>query len=134
MANVIPIEQAQAEVEKWLDHKKVSAGKREKQKPHIEVLVDAICDGTLTLNPDMTFTHALKFPIGDGADALKEIKYRPRISHGEVHVYLQKCKSDDAHGQVFAYIQALTKQPKDLLARLDSEDHAIAQGFAVFFI
>lgn len=131
---VVPIETAQEEVDKWLDHKKVSQGKREKQKPHIEVLVDAICDGTLTLNSDFSFSHLLKFPIGEGADAVKEIKYKPRISHGEVHVYLQKCKSDDAHGQVLAYIQALTKQPKELLTRLDSEDHAIAQGFAVFFI
>lgn len=132
--NVIPTEQAQEEVNNWLDHKKVSAGKREKQKPHIEVLVDAICDGTLKLDPDFSFTHTLKFPVGEGAEALKQIKYKPRITHGEVHVYLQKCKSDDAHGQVMAYIQALTKQPKDLLSRLDSEDHAIAQGFAVFFI
>jgi hypothetical protein len=129
----INIELAQAEVEKWLNYKKVSPGKREKQKAQIDVLVDSFAEGSLVLNEDFSITHNLKFPIGEN-DSIKELKYKPRISQGEVHVYLQKFKNDDVDGRVLAFVLALTKQPQEFIKRLDTEDSTISQGIAIFFI
>jgi len=132
---VVSLDVAQAEVEKWLDYKKVSQGKRDKQKAQIEVLVDAVCDGTLVLKEDLTWVHNLKFPVTlADKEELKTLSYKPRISQGEAHMHLQRFKADDVDGRVLAYVLALTKTPQDFIKRLDTEDSSIAQGIAIFFI
>lgn len=132
--SAVNLEKAQDEVKTWLDYKKVGQGKREKQRNQIEVLIDAVADGTLVLNPDFSFTHKLKFPIGEGAEQLKELKYKGRLIQEEVMTYLKRYKSDDMDGRVQAYILALTKEVSGNIVRLDTEDNSIAQGIAIFFI
>lgn len=124
---------AQAEVESWLDYKKISAKKRESQKDQIESLVDALVEGTLSMNDDKTIVHQLKFEIGEEIK-ISKLEYKPRLKMSAIHLHLSSVKSSDADGRVCAYISALTGLPKDILKAMDSEDYSISQSIALFFI
>lgn len=131
----VTIEIATADVNKWLDNKKISQKKRDVQKDQIDVLIDSIVEGFLILNEDGSFTQTLKFPVdGEANLGLKELNYKPRIGVGEVHMHLQNFKSSDADGRILAYVLALTKKAKEIVRKMDSEDYSVAQAIAVFFI
>ena len=133
MAEVVSREVAQSEIDKWLDHKKISAKKREQQKDSIDSLVDAVVEGTLVLKEDFTLVHTLKFPT-DGESPIKTLEYKPRLKMDIVHAHLQNVKSTDADGRVAAYVAALTTKSKTIVKALDTEDYSVAQSIAVFFL
>lgn len=122
-----------SEVNAWLDYKKVSDKKREAQKEQIEVIQDAISDGTLTLNEDRSFTHHLKFPIGKDVTIIS-LEYKPRVAMQTIHSHLQGVKPTDGDGRLCAYVAALTSKPKDVIKSLDTEDYNISQAIALFFL
>lgn len=135
MKSKVAREVAQAEIEKWLDYKKIKEAKREAEETTTETIVDAICDGTLVLNKDYTFTHKLAFPLkSDGEDTLKELTYKPRLEVREINTKMKGIKPSDADGRIMGYIAALTDQPRGVLTRMDTEDNRIAQAFATFFL
>ncbi len=129
-------EVAVAEVNTWLDYKKVNDQKRETYKDNIEALVNAVMDGNLSLKEDKTFVHALKFPIEstDGKPAFETFEYKPRLKMETIHLHLQNVKAGDADGRVCAYVAALTSKSKDIVKKLDTEDYSIAQAIAIFFL
>jgi hypothetical protein len=130
---LVNIELAKAEVKKWLDHKKISEKKREKNQDNIEALVEAIVDGHLALNETkFTFTHTLKFPTGENGQ-LTKLEYKSRLEVKEIQMQMQGIKSTDLHGIIISYACALTGKPRGVIAALDSEDYAIVQGIASFF-
>ncbi len=134
MENKISKEQAIIEVDSWLDYKKVSEKKRESQKDSVEALVEAVMDGSLTLDSGTKeFTHTLKFPT-DGEKPCRELVYKPRLRVSSTHAHLQGVKANDADGRILAYVAALTSKPKDLIKALDTEDYSVAQSVAVFFL
>jgi len=130
---MIAVEVAKVEVEKWLSYKKINERKRIDKKDSIEALINAVCDGDLILNSDFTFTQKLKFPI-DGDEQTMELKYKPRIPIKEIHSKLNGVKSDNLGGMISAYISALTGFPSATIGVLDSEDYAVGQAIAIFFI
>jgi hypothetical protein len=130
---VVVKEVAKAEVEKWLDYKKVGGTKRENFKDSIDTLAGFISDGSLTLKEDKTFEQALKFPIGSGGSITK-LEYKPRIAMSVVNEKLKGVAATDADGRLLAYTAALTGQPKNIIKELDTEDNAVAQAVVVFFV
>lgn len=124
---------AESEVQKWLDFKRIGDKKREAQKPQIEVLVDAVEDGDLVLDEQMVFVHTLKFPLMN-EQPVKELSYKPRLSVLDIHSKLEGVKSSDADGRVLAYVAALAGKPRQIIKSLDSEDYAISQALAIFFL
>ena len=134
MDNKVSAEVAKLEIEKWLDHKKVSERKRESNKESIELLQDAIADGCLALNEvDFTLTQFLKVPIVSEKNTEKLI-YAPRITVGKVYNHLQGLKPTDADGRLHAYAAALTSNPKELIKNLDLADYDIVTAIVVFFL
>ena len=131
--NKVTKEQAQSEVEAWLDYKKIGSKKRESQEAQIETLVDAVAEGDLVLNEDKSFTQKLKFEVGEEIKIL-ELKYRPRLDMSTIHSKLDGVKSSDGDGRVLAYVAALTGQVKSVIKKLDSEDYSVAQSIAIFFL
>jgi hypothetical protein len=121
------------EIEKWLTYKKISDKKRDVRADNIEALIDAVSDGYLILNEDMSFTHKLKFPI-EGEKPFSELNYQPRLKMSSVHNHLQGVKASDGDGRVCAYICALTKTHSAFIKLLDTEDYSIAESIAIFFI
>ena len=127
---------AESEVNKWLDHKKVKDKKRENLQDQIDVMVDAIIDGSLVLDQDFKFTHTLSFPIknANGEITVKSLTYKPRLSVKEINSRMKGVKANDADARVVGYIAALTDQPAAVLTSLDTEDNSLSQAFATFFL
>lgn len=125
---------ATQEIESWLDYKKVNSRKRESYQEQIDTLIDGVCDGALTLNPDThALTHHLKFPL-EAEVTTTSLDYAPRIKMKAVHQNMQGTKAGDADGRVCAYIATLTGKPKDVIKAMDTEDYSIAQAVAIFFL
>jgi hypothetical protein len=124
-------EQAEKEVNSWLDYKKVSAKKRESLKGNIAYLVDAMMEGSLILEPDtFVFEHTLKFPIG----SVKKLEYKPRLTLKEIQDRTQNIKTPSPIESSIAYISALTGQPSSLIKEMDSEDNSLADYLSFFFM
>ena len=127
---------AESEVNKWLDYKKVKDKKRENLQDQIDVMVDAIIDGSLVLDQDFKFTHTLSFPIENakGEVSIRSLTYKPRLSVKEINSRMKGVKANDADARVVGYIAALTDQPAAVLTSLETEDNSLSQAFATFFL
>jgi hypothetical protein len=132
----IATEVATAEVNKWLDLKKIGEKKREDKKDSIDSMIGAICEGMLTIDDRGTITQKLKFPIKDesGKVELEELKYKPRLSTAQIQACLQGTKLTDLYALPIALISALTDQAKTIIKLLDSEDSSVGQSIANFFL
>lgn len=127
-------EQATAEVESWLEHKKVSQHKREEQKGMIERLIGAVMDGDLVLDGDTKeFKQLLKFPL-EGATPITELVYKPRLADKEAQMHIGKIPFSDIDARLNGYVAALTKQNSGIIKNLDREDIGLAHAIAVFFL
>lgn len=124
---------ADAEVQKWLDFKKVKESKRELIIEILDSLSEAIQDGFLVLNEDMTLTHTLKFPI-KGEVVTEKLTYQPRVTVQSVNLHMKGIKGNDTDSKLLATIAALTRSPKALIENLDTEDYSIAQQIGIFFL
>ena len=127
-------EVAEAEVQAWLDKKKVFESNRENNKDSVEILVDGVCQGVLSLDQTTwKFTHKLLFPFGDQIK-VEELKYHSRLNDKMLKPYLNGVKPSDAEGRLLAYIAALTGQARAVLEELDTADKKIAMAIAIFFL
>lgn len=126
-------DQALKEINEWLEFKKIGDKKREDASEQIEVLVNAIVEGVLTITDEKKIVHALKFPL-DGELLISKLEYKPRLRVADIHTHMNGVKGSDADGRVRAYVTALTSQPQNIIKALDTEDYSIAQSVAVFFL
>lgn len=135
MDSKISRDQAEAEITAWLDKKKVFAETRDRYKDHIDILIEAMCNGALRLD-DTTFefTHTLLFPLGENGSGLKEFKYKARINDKQIQPYMKGVKADDADGRLGALIAAICDQPKGVISVIDSADKRIATAIGIFFM
>ena len=126
----VSIEVATADVEKWLDFKKVRETKREKFAETVENLIEGFQDGLLTLDEETgEITQHLQFP----ANGIEKLVFKPRIDVGSVNLHLTKVKPGDSDGRVLAYVCALTGKLKAEIAKMDLEDYNVSGNIAVFF-
>lgn len=131
MADIIPQEIAQTEIDSWLDFKKISDKKRESLKGNIESLVSGIMDGTLALDPEtFVLTQKLNFPIG----TINELKYKARLKMDAVQSRLSNVRPGDMYGTSFGWIAALTDQPVSIIKQIDNEDYTLADHLSFFFM
>jgi hypothetical protein len=126
-------EVAMLEIEKWLDHKKVSANKRESNEEAIKTLAEEFSSGNMILKDSFELQYKLKAPI-QSERATSELIFKPRLTIGSVYNHLQGVKPTDADGRLFAYAAALTGNPKDLIKALEIDDWNIVQAVVVFFL
>ena len=127
-------EVAEAEVQAWLDKKKVFKTTSENNKDSVEILVDGVCQGVLSLDQTTwKFKHKLLFPFGDQIK-VEELNYHSRLNDKMLKPYLNGVKPSDAEGRLLAYIAALTGQARAVLEELDTADKKIAMAIAIFFL
>lgn len=125
---------AEGEIGEWLDYKKVSSSKRNVCEQQVELLIDSVCDGVLTVDPETrVIRHELKFPL-DGEIRTEALDYKPRIMQKTVLTHMNGVKSGDTDGRLCAHIAACSSKPKEVIKSLDTEDYAIAQAVAIFFL
>jgi F420-0:gamma-glutamyl ligase-like protein len=123
---------ARAEVEKWLEFKRVKDRHRESNSETIDHLVEAFEDGTLILDDDHNIIMHLTFGVGEG-EKIQTLKFKPRLKVGEIHNSMKGIKSTDADARILAYIATLTEQPIGVIRQLDTEDYRISSSMVVFF-
>lgn len=126
-------EVATNEINGWLDKKKVYDATRETNRESIEILIEAMTKGDLSLNDKGEFTHKLLFPDALNG-AATEFKYKARLNDDMVRSHKQGIKANDFEGMWAAYGAALTAQPKKLINLLDSADKKIFNAIVVFFV
>ena len=124
---------AEADVQRWLEAKRIRQTKRESLKEYIESLVLEIMDGFITIDENCNLTQKLRFPIGLHEN-VKELNFETRLKVLDVNPFLQKVAQGDNDGRVLAYILAATKQPLGFIQALDTEDLGVSQSIAVFFL
>ncbi len=126
-------EVAEKEIEKWLDFKRVRESKRESAEDQIEVMVQAIMDGFMTLNEE-TGVLSIQLVFSTGTDEkIKVLEIQPRANVGKLKRAIKGIKTADADGRVQAYIACITEQPMGVVLQLDTEDYALFQAIALFF-
>ncbi len=133
----IPLETAQAEVQSWLDYKKVSDQKQKNLKENTDIMAHAIVDGRLVLRAeDMHFVHALSFAVknASGKETVSELVYKPRLTVKDVNDRMKGVKPADGDARIVRLVGAITGQPSAVLENLDTEDNSLAQQFASFFL
>lgn len=132
--NKVAREVAEAEIKSWLDKKKVFESTRESYKDSIEVLVDAMVEGYLTLDEkDFTLTHTLMFPP-EKEQSFTELKYKSRLNDNMLQPFLSGVKTSDADGRLLAYVAALTGVNRGILKAIDTADKKISMAIAIFFL
>jgi hypothetical protein len=126
-------ELAEQTVDKWLDYKRVKPAKRESYKASIENITDAVEEGSLILNEE---THELEYtldiPIGEAK--IQVLKFRPRLTVGEINKRLKGVSPKEADARVVAYVAALTGQNSGVIELLDTNDYDVCQAISVFFM
>lgn len=127
-------EQAQLEIDSWLDHKKIKDKKREAHKNSIETLVEAIKDGSLVLNDDKSLEYQLSFPVGKEGQ-VKSLKFKPRVSVTELQDRKNGNKPGDGDALILSTISALTGIAVAQLKNMDSgDDYDVCGSISVFFM
>lgn len=129
----VDAETAKAEIEKWLKVKAIPKSKREANHSAIETLISALSEGQIILNEDFTLTQNLLFPIGKDSH-ITTLTHIARLPIFEINEYLKGIPANDADARLMAYVCASTKQPKGVIAKLDTTDYSIATSVAVFFM
>lgn len=126
-------EVAAVEVQKWLDEKKISQKKRTANQDSIDKLVEAVVEGHLKLTEKFFWELKLMFPPV-GEDPPKELKFRPRITVGDLQKQTKGISADDPQGIMIAYTAAVTGQPKGVISAIDQDDFLVAQAIVIFFL
>lgn len=130
----VSLDVAEQEIESWLDHKKIRAKKREANADQIEVLVEAVQDGSLTFDEESgKLIQILSEPLGNNEHRDK-LSFKPRLKIGDLHRHTKGVQAGDGDGRLLAYISALTDEPKALIQDMDSTDYSISASIAIFFM
>lgn len=126
----VTLEQAKKEFETWFEAKRLPSYLKDKKSDDIDVIVNAIQEGNLVLNEDNTFTQVLAFPT----ERVSELKYRFRVSEGELAAGLKGIKVDDLVGQMpIGYVSVLTGEVRGNIRALDTADLTVGKAIAAFF-
>lgn len=125
---------AEQEVSEWLDYKKVKPASRESNKQFVDVLIDSVMYGNVTIDAETkVITQTLDFPLKnkDGVETLTTLTYKSRSDAGALQ---KKAEGAKGMGIYTAYGSELTGQITATLNRLDSEDFKILQAITIFFV
>lgn len=132
--HVLPVEQAEKEVNAWLTFKKVSDKRKELYAGSIKTMIEGFCLGKLELDPSSkVITQKLDFGLGKD-NHIKELQYQPRLSLGKIGQSLKGVDSSVPDARVGAHIAALTGQVNAVINEMDSEDAVWAEAITVFFL
>ena len=132
----IALDVAKADIDKWLNYKKVKPGKRESYSDNIEKMIEAVQDGTMIVEKDHKLKYKLAFPLknSDKEETVTHLTFVPRLTVREITARMKGIKSGDADARVMGYVAALTNTPAGVLGDLDTEDNSICQAIATFFL
>ena len=131
MENEVSKEIAVADVNRWLDLKKVSSKKREDLDSDIKSIIGFVEEGVLSIDENCIITHKLKFPFGNDK-LIETLSYKVRVSADDL-TDGQKGVTTGAD-LIAANIATLTGKVKATIKKLDSEDYSVCKAIVAFFM
>jgi hypothetical protein len=118
--------------ERWFESKKLPQTKRGGDMEAVEnEIIEAIVDGRIVVNDDMTLTQVLNFAVNDGKT--DKFNFVHRIPTGVLQAKTAYVKKDDAQGKMTATIAALTNEVGGTIRLLDSSDFSLSSCIAAYF-
>ena len=133
MKQKIQLEKAIEEIDGWLEKKKIFPSAREEYQSQIDILVEAISLGYLSLNDKGEFKQELLFPLKE-EQAVIELEYKSRLNDKMLEPHLKGTKAGDGDARIIAYLACLTGQAKGIIKALDTADRKITNSIVIFFI
>lgn len=125
----IPIDAAEAEVNKLLDKKKIFPKQRERLAPAIEAVAEGISYGFVTIHDDGKITQTLTTPIGD----ITELHYSARVEPAVINKNIAGLKIDNQTNRNMVYLKSYTGQLEAIINKMEAADRNIADSIAFFF-
>lgn len=129
----VDVSVAQAEVDRWLEHKKIGDYQRNERSDEIELLCAEVGEGNLIVHDDFKLELHLKFPLGENGN-ISSLTFKPRLINRELAATLRGIKADDAEGRMNAYAAAITGENRGIISALDSVDLRVVKAIVYFFI
>lgn len=130
--NVISFEQAQKEVDKFLDFHGVDTEDADNQKP-IKLLINRVCDGSLVVNDDATLEYTLKYPLQQNGE-LKVLKFNNRCERSVIIPLVKDLGAKDLDHRMNAYTAGLTGINKQILLKMHNYDQKLCDAIVGFIV
>lgn len=125
-------EVAENEVKAWLDFKNIKDKKRDENQDSIDSIIDAVCDGLITIDSDFVLTQKLMFPIGSKGE-ITQLSFKPRMKLSTVRICTQGIKTTDSLGFAGGYISAATGEDRNIINSMEMDDFVLSQSVVIFF-
>jgi hypothetical protein len=130
---VVARDVATADIERWLDARRMKQAKRNANKDQIDGLIEAVMDGELEVNDQNELVQILAFPFeADGGRGFDQLVYKNRLKPKDVD--FRGGKQDDANHIILCYASALTGKTKPILQELETSDFRLIRSIASFFL
>ncbi len=131
--NKIDFETASNEFKRWAEAKRIPENAMKKHEEDSEAIIEALQNGYLMLDEENCFIHKLAFPLKNGE--ISELKYKFRVSKGELSASVRGLRSDNLIGEMaICYVSCLTDQQRGIIRAMDSTDSSLAEHIAAFFL
>jgi hypothetical protein len=132
----VSFEQAQQEVNDFLDLKNISPRKKEKLTAQVDELIEAVMYGHVTIDGE-SIKQTLQDPLlsNDGTVALAELSFNSRITVGELNKRMSAMpKGTGPAGYAAAGVAAYASLPSvAMVEKLQIRDYGITQTIISFF-
>lgn len=133
---VIPFEDCQSDVKKYLIKKKMLPLRMKALEGPIDAVAEAMSLGFLIIGDGDVITHTLIEPVKDstGAVSLDKLTYKARLSPADVNKKISELKVLTQATQTAAISSMLTDQPVGILNKMEPQDRNICDCISLFFI
>lgn len=128
----IDIETAKADVNRWLDLKKIPNAQRSKNQKSFDHLVMAVMHDGISIDKDGVITHKLNYPIEnkEGVSVCDSFKYKVRLTADEIQACIEAGGDNKIYGAALTSNNAV---PSDYFGKIDTTDLNILTSIVVFF-
>lgn len=128
--NTVDTETARADVEKWLDIRRVTEKQRANVADAVNTLVELFESGRLRLNENTEIVHTLIFP--EYCNDIEELTYKTRIRVDEIEQCRALAKKNETEYQRAIIAKLANIAPAEIKG-MDAADWTIAQSVYSFF-
>lgn len=126
---VVSLEQAQAEVERMLDIKRVKPLRRAALEPAMKIVVEAIQYGEVIFNEDGSIIQNLSMPIPN----VSKLEYKAHVAASVINAKLKALGNYSPAQKLAVNIQCYTGLAAQVVDMLEPADRDVADCLALFF-
>lgn len=136
MSTAVDPQTAIADVERWLDFKRIRRNKREEHAKAIDDISSGIEEGLITIDDDCNLVQKLIWPIeADNGSGTAQLKWQSRVTSKQLGQRMKGVDISNGIKSTDAIIAGVTGEAIGIIEKLDtSTDKSLANSIAVFFL